>query len=60
MKNWHTMSLYDRFNCWTIITVASLCLILLFIIYPFSVLVIHSVVTETGEISFANYVNIFP
>ena len=45
MKNWHTMSLYDRFNCWTIITVASLCLILLFIIYPFSVLVIHSVVT---------------
>lgn len=59
MKNWHTMSLYDRFNCWTIITVASLCLILLFIIYPFSVLVIHSVVTETGEISFANYVTFF-
>ncbi|BEU87353.1 iron ABC transporter permease [Selenomonas sp. TAMA-11512] len=52
-------SCFDKFNSWVIITAAALILILVFIIYPFSVLVIHSVLTNTGEISFANYLVFF-
>lgn len=52
-------SLYDRINSWTIVTIIALCLLLVFVVYPFSVLLIHSFVTKTGEISFANYAAFF-
>ena len=52
-------TLYDRVNSWTIVTILAVCLLLVFVVYPFSVLVIHSFVTEVGEISFAHYAQFF-
>ena len=54
-----SMTKYDCFNSWTIVTLVALCLCLIFIIYPFSVLIIRSVLMENGEISFVNYAIFF-
>ena len=49
----------DRLNFWTAVTVLAILLILLFIVYPFSHLLIRSFVMENGSISFAHYAEFF-
>ena len=49
----------DRLNFWTIVTVLAFILILFFIVYPFSHLLIRSFVMEDGSISFAHYAEFF-
>lgn len=49
----------DRLNFWTIVTIIGFILILTFIVYPFSHLLLHSFIMEDGSISFAQYAAFF-
>lgn len=49
----------DRFNGWTIVTYAILILILIFIVYPFSNLILSSVSSEDGGYTFEHYAKFF-
>lgn len=52
-------SAYERFNAWTIITLIAAIFILIFIIYPFSVLIIKSFSGEGKGVSFEHYLRFF-
>lgn len=51
-------SAYSRMNSWTIVTLGAIILLLIFIVYPFAMMIINSVI-EDGHFTLAYYVKFF-
>jgi iron(III) transport system permease protein len=58
-KRGNKSPLVSRFDSWTIVTLAAAILIIIFIIYPFSVMVIRSVVDKEGGFNVQHYIKFF-
>ena len=52
-------STFARVNSWTIVTLLSIILLLIFIVYPFSSMVIKSFIGKEGSFTLENYIRFF-